>query len=853
MEENLNLKMVLNLRDNATKKLKAFNRELIKTQKLMNATQKLSLSTTSSSKGSKGGSSVGGALAGAGALGAGGAIGGGIAAGISSGSAAVQVLITAFGQLRMQMATIDSHIQHISTSMAVFSQSMAEGKSVTEAFKQIEADEIFESMADGADKATAAISKETAALRKEAKETKKSTKATNKKTKSLGGLSNAYRTLKPLIFAAIGGNVVSKIIEIGAQYQDLKTTLKIVTGSLENQAKAFQFIKKLALKLPLSVAELTEAFIRMESLGISPTEERLISFTNTASAMNKTLRQMTEAVADAATFQFERLKEFGIKAQKVGETVEFVFRNEKTVVKASSIEIVKYLEQIGDAHDGVFAGAATEKMKNFNGVLSNTKDKFATLASEIFDGGLGDGLTTLVTAAGDLALWFSSLSREARMMGVTIIHSIDWLVRGFTDKIKVLTLSVEILFSNMWTKIKNMAPIALNNIANGVKKVVEKFTDIKIDVVKVDVKPLRSYVSELGNLIEKQKEEKKIHDKAIGMWARDITATENAKQKTSDYAQTLRDQAKAAEAAAAARDKANAKLTGYAKFIKEVRDNMNNSVATQDHAKRALNELTQEYNSGTLSLRQYTQALSQLVDETGEALADTDEYTEYLKNIRDEVSSSIQDNGFAKQALSELTQEYNDGKLSLEEYSIAMNNLTDSITDVRIEDVEDDISDMTVFLQQAASNMQDALGDTFFDWMQGKTSDMVTDFKKMIDKMVAEALAAKILHAFLGDMGETGNIGGFVGDAIDGMRADGGPVGANKSYVVGEQGPELFTPKTNGTILPNDQLGQSNGGGKVVNVNITAMDSRDVQRSLEENRRYLAELVNGTNQTYNLV
>ena len=31
----------------------------------------------------------------------------------------------------------------------------------------------------------------------------------------------------------------------------------------------------------------------------------------------------------------------------------------------------------------------------------------------------------------------------------------------------------------------------------------------------------------------------------------------------------------------------------------------------------------------------------------------------------------------------------------------------------------------------------------------------------------------------------------------------GGPVTNGKSYIVGENGPELFTPQSNGTIIPN--------------------------------------------------
>jgi len=48
--------------------------------------------------------------------------------------------------------------------------------------------------------------------------------------------------------------------------------------------------------------------------------------------------------------------------------------------------------------------------------------------------------------------------------------------------------------------------------------------------------------------------------------------------------------------------------------------------------------------------------------------------------------------------------------------------------------------------------------------------------------------------------------------ALSGARATGGPVGADKTYLVGERGPELFTPNSSGAIIPNEKLG---GGGNV--------------------------------------
>ena len=45
------------------------------------------------------------------------------------------------------------------------------------------------------------------------------------------------------------------------------------------------------------------------------------------------------------------------------------------------------------------------------------------------------------------------------------------------------------------------------------------------------------------------------------------------------------------------------------------------------------------------------------------------------------------------------------------------------------------------------------------------------------------------------------------------FKADGGPVAGKTPYIVGERGPELFVPKTDGVIVPNDKLNRDSGGG----------------------------------------
>ena len=72
-------------------------------------------------------------------------------------------------------------------------------------------------------------------------------------------------------------------------------------------------------------------------------------------------------------------------------------------------------------------------------------------------------------------------------------------------------------------------------------------------------------------------------------------------------------------------------------------------------------------------------------------------------------------------------------------------------------------------------------------------------------------------------------------------RADGGSVDANKIGLVGERGPELFIPKTAGTIIPNNRLG-SMGGGQTINyngtyiANMSAIDTQSGTQFLAKNK-----------------
>ena len=66
-------------------------------------------------------------------------------------------------------------------------------------------------------------------------------------------------------------------------------------------------------------------------------------------------------------------------------------------------------------------------------------------------------------------------------------------------------------------------------------------------------------------------------------------------------------------------------------------------------------------------------------------------------------------------------------------------------------------------------------------------------------------------------------LGGMFPNLFPPGRAEGGPVKGGSSYVVGEEGPEIFVPSSSGNIVPNDEL--NGGGGTSIVVNVDASGS----------------------------
>lgn len=179
------------------------------------------------------------------------------------------------------------------------------------------------------------------------------------------------------------------------EVERLRSVLTTLEGSQAAAAERFRELRDLAAETPNSVTQMVEAYSILRARGLDPTREALLAYANVSAATGKTVLQFIEAVADAATGEFERLKEFGIIARSAGDQVQFTFRGVTETVGKNAQEIEAYLQRIGSVQ---FAGAAAQQMDTLNGAISNLLDNVSTLLTAVGDSGLTGVLTLLVQA-----------------------------------------------------------------------------------------------------------------------------------------------------------------------------------------------------------------------------------------------------------------------------------------------------------------------------------------------------------------------------------------------------------------------------------------------------------------------
>ncbi|MCE7061256.1 hypothetical protein [Dyadobacter sp. CY343] len=214
-------------------------------------------------------------------------------------------------------------------------------------------------------------------------------------TSGVKSVGTAFQAILALQIVQWLYNMGKAVFDTTAKFEKYEKVLATALGDPKLAKQSMEAIKKLASETAFSVDELTDGYVKMVNRGLRPSQAEMVKLTDLAASQGKTFDQLVEAVLDAQTGEFERLKEFGIKAKKEGDSVELMFKGKTVAVKNTEEAIYGAITALG-AMPGV-VGQNAEMMTTLTGKTSNLGDSFDSMLVT-----LGDGLKPVFIAILDL-------------------------------------------------------------------------------------------------------------------------------------------------------------------------------------------------------------------------------------------------------------------------------------------------------------------------------------------------------------------------------------------------------------------------------------------------------------------
>lgn len=235
---------------------------------------------------------------------------------------------------------------------------------------------------------------------------------------------------------AAGGLALFDMFGTASKFEQFSVMLTGIEGSADKARKSMAWVQDFAQKTPYELDDVMDAFVKLKAYGIDPMNGSLAALGDGASGMSKPIDQAVEALADAITGEYERLKEFGIRANTVGKQVTFSYMKDgKTIsrqVKANAAEIEKAVTGIFRDR---FGGMMDRQSQTFAGLISNLKDTWAKFLLMVANAGIFDKVKAKL---GELYDWVNKLAQDgtlqawAKNISDALGAAFDWA----TDLIK---------------------------------------------------------------------------------------------------------------------------------------------------------------------------------------------------------------------------------------------------------------------------------------------------------------------------------------------------------------------------------------------------------------------------------
>lgn len=271
----------------------------------------------------------------------------------------------------------------------------------------------------------------------------------------LNGLINRTEQLRQYqdrlaaTFAVAGAAVAYSWWEANTQYESLRNSLDLVTGSAEDTARAMRFLEDFATRSPDQLAQLTAAYQMLLAQGLDPTAERMTALGDTAAAVQTDMATLIDALAGGVIGNTERLDEafgrFGYNFSSQNGVLRVQIGDTSRVIGNSFGEIAAFAEELGRTE---FAGGMERQARTMAGGLSMIQDAWSQLMVATGDGGLREEVQGLALSFADVLTEARPLGRE---LGQFLLMGVRLLSRGMTvladngDEVRLALLGIAAL------------------------------------------------------------------------------------------------------------------------------------------------------------------------------------------------------------------------------------------------------------------------------------------------------------------------------------------------------------------------------------------------------------------------
>lgn len=204
---------------------------------------------------------------------------------------------------------------------------------------------------------------------------------TNKGFDKMGGsIQRAGQALLAYFAVDKLKQIVMGAVNIRAEFQKMEAVLTTALGNRSAAQVGMQMISDFASKTPFQIKDLTDSFVALVNQGFKPTREEMTMIGDLAASTGRDFNQLADGIIAAQVGEFERLKQFGIRARVEGENVKFSFKGVTTEVENTEKAIRDYIVSLGDA-EGV-SGSMAAISETLDGKMSNLGDNVDQLANK---------------------------------------------------------------------------------------------------------------------------------------------------------------------------------------------------------------------------------------------------------------------------------------------------------------------------------------------------------------------------------------------------------------------------------------------------------------------------------------